>query len=493
MTLVDGVADDVTRSLASVYAAEWSADVRELLFAPEGRGTAFSLDDGFDLMDEVVQDEELQTALVPLCLVDERSIACVVMEDGVLDYPAGVVVRLFLKRVPDHHQLAILDVDPLAYVHSLQIELGARAAGLALVLDEVGPAYEETYLANEKRPRDFVVRPVRVACQNVIVGLAAIAQDSAFDGLSVVAWQTCEVPHVATHEANRALAALMLADAFQNGGTMEIRFDRPARLAIGEELRDIGPHPEGGVPASLKRFGRSVGVDLGSSDDASISPAEARDLFLAVTPMPPGLRSRIAGAVERRGITPERLCFTLLSQTWREIELDFLLGCSDRAGSILEGGASWENRSARQAEMEISRCAVTIGMLYRRLNGRDAAGAEGTRVVEDVSLGVDWVVDEDLGAVTFHGLEPGSPIPWGRGERLGDETHLTAFPRSQVSDETRALIADRAERGPVALVVPLDARISDVADVRLLRCPDRTADLDKTVEARLLTSRIARG
>lgn len=489
MTVVHDAAD-VTRSLAAIYAADWSAEVRELLFAPDG--TAFSLDDGFDLMDEVVADEALQSALVPLCLVDERSIACVVVEPDTLDLPPGTVVRLFLKRVPDQHQLALLDVDPIAYVDSLQHELTARQAGLDLVLDEIGPAYQEAYLAQEKRPRDFVVRPVRIACQNVIVGLAAIAQDSAFDGLSVVAWQTCEVPHVATHEANRALAALMLADAFQNGGTMEIRFDRRAKIAIGEGIREVGPHPEGGVPASLRRFGRTVGLELGASDRASISPAEARGLFLAVTPMPAGLESRVIAAVEQRGITPERLCFTLLSQTWREIELDFILACSDRAGSILEGGASWENRSARQAEMEVSRCALMVGMLYRRLNGRDAAGAEGARVIEDVSLGVDWAIDEDLGAVTFGGLEPGTDLPWTPGGSLG-ETDLTVFPRSQVSDETRALVADHAARGAVAIVVPLDTRISDVPGVPTLRCPDRTADLDKTVEGRLLTSRIARG
>ena len=94
----------------------------------------------------------------------------------------------------------------------------------------------------------------------MIVALAAFAQDSAFDGLSVVAWQTCEVPHVATHEANRALAALTLCDAFKSGGTMEIRFDRPARLTSTAGRIVFHGHPENAVPASLRRYGRTVGV-----------------------------------------------------------------------------------------------------------------------------------------------------------------------------------------------------------------------------------------
>ena len=205
-----------------VYATDWSESVSEVLFAPAGFGTTFTLDDAYGLIGSRL-DGPLADALLPLCLVDEGSLACVVMSDALDGLDPAAVVRLHLGDVSDDVQLRLLDIDPLLYVYSLQEELAARPVGLSRVLDEIGPAYEETYLSKEKRPRDFVVRPVRIACQNVIVALGAIAQDASFDGLSVTAWQTCEVPHVATHEANRALAALTLADAFQNGGTMEIR------------------------------------------------------------------------------------------------------------------------------------------------------------------------------------------------------------------------------------------------------------------------------
>jgi hypothetical protein len=112
----------------------------------------------------------------------------------------------------------------------------------------------------------LIVRPVRIACQNVIVGLAAIAQDSSFDGLLAVAWQTCEVAHVAANEANRALAALTLCDVFQKGGTMDIRFDRKAHVKLHGEDHFFDEHPENGVPTSLRRFGRVVGVELGVDD-----------------------------------------------------------------------------------------------------------------------------------------------------------------------------------------------------------------------------------
>ncbi len=487
---------DLVQSLGLIYAASWGPDVREILLAPAGFGTRYSLGDAYQMIAD--RGIALPDQLLPLCVVDERSLACVFTQDqGESGFSAGDVVRVHLTDVDPRHQCAPLDVHPLAYMSSLQAELAARKDGLRRVLDQIGPAYQEAYLSKEKRPRDFIIRPVRIACQNVIVGLAAFAQDSTFDGLSVVAWQTCEVPHVATHESNRALAALMLCDAFQNGGTMEIRFDRDARLSVGGMRVVYHGHPERAVPASLRRYGRAVGVYLGHEDPAAISPAEARNLFLAVTPMPAELRARVDDAVATRGISPERICFSLLSQIWREPEMDFILAATARAGSILDGGAPWTDRAARQVESEVCRSAVMIGMLFRRFNSTDAAGdaSSAVRVVEDQTKGVTWHVDADRGAVTFQGLETAAAVPWARGVIGADQ--LTVFPRTALTGGLADAVARADSPGLKAVLLPADVPLpparDDVADILVLRCPDRLADIDKNIEARLLMSRISRG
>ena len=483
--------DDLLRSLGIVYASEWRTEVRDLLLAPDEFRTRHTLGDAYQLISKC--GVELPEFLLPLAIVDERSIACVVMRpEGA--YAAGEVVRVHLADVPADLQCMRVDVHPVAYLGSLQQEFAARQDGLRRMLDHIGPEYRETYLARDKRPRDFVIRPVRIACQNVIVGLAAFAQDSAFDGLSVVAWQTCEVPHVATHEGNRALAALTLCDAFRNGGTMEIRFDRDARLSSHGRHVVYHGHPEKAVPASLRRYGRTVGVYLGEEDPAAITPAEARELFLAVTPMPAGLRARVEGAVATRGISPERICFSLLSQIWREPELDFILAASGRASSILEGGAPWTDRVSRQAEAEVCRAAVMTGMLFRRLNSTDATGdaSSAIRVVEDRSKGVTWHVDEVKGAVTFRGLDTAVPVPWTHGTGGADE--ITVFPRTAVTSDLARAVAAGDSPGLKAVLVPADVPSPpDAGGVVVLRCPDRLADIDKDIERRLLTSRISRG
>lgn len=478
-------------TLAEIYSRSWSRETEALLFKPVGDSRSSSIDFALDIVERET-GRVLSEWLLPLMWVDEASIACVTIDTND-NSRIGEVRRLHLRAVPEGTQLRLLDVDSLLYVESVDEELVARPKGLRRVLDQVGPAFENSHLKDERRPRDYVVRPVRIACQNVIVALGAITQDSSFDGLSVPAWQTCEVPHVATHEANRALAALTLCDAFQNGGTMEIRFDRKARINHKGGPLTYDGHPEGRVPASLRRFGRTVGIPLGVEDPASISPREARSLFLAITPMPGELRAYVERATSRSRIAPERICFLLLSQVWREVEMEYLLAVSGRSGSILAGGDHWRDRTARQAESEVCRSAVMAGMLHRRLNNMDAAAAgdSAVRVVEDRSKGIRWVTHPAVGAVTFPGLESTDAVPWTRG--LTDVDTLTVFPRSSVNALTLEQIASADVPGHKALLVPADEASAVTPGVSVLRCPDRIADIDRNIEERLLKSRISRG
>lgn len=483
------------RSLALTRLTPWGPSTRDLLI---------SATPGDDQIRDVqgavaaVLSDKVARSLLPLAVVDEASVACTVT--AALSYRGhsllpGTVVRVFFTDVADGHQLSVLDVDPLLYVHSLEEELAARDLGLSRMLDEVGPAYERTYIDHEKRPRDFVVRPVRIACQNVIVALAAIAQDSTFDGLSVPAWQTCEVPHVATHEGTRALAALTLCDAFARGGTMEIRFDRRASITLDGKTITYPGHPEGRVPASLRRYARTVGLALGTEDPAAITPQEARDLFLAVTPMPADLRTRVHQAAAHAGLSPERACYALLSQVWREVEIDMLLTTSEHAASILAGGADWTDRAARQAESDATRAALMAGMYYRRLNGRDtAAASDGVRIVEDVSAGVTWNVDQRTATLTYVMTTP-TPVPWNDPSTpLPATTTLIVAPRVHVTENDLAHLRACADAGqPAALLLPQDVAAPPTpGKVPVLRCPDRLADLDRAIEEKLLTSRIAR-
>ncbi len=211
--------------------------------------------------------------------------------------------------------------------------------------------------------------------------------------------------------------------------------------------------------------------------------------------MPGGLERRLHEAVSRGLASPERLCYTLLAQVWRDIEVDFLLATSERAGGILRGGANWEFRSQRQAEAQLARAGLMTGMLHRRLDTKDAAGAaDEARVLEDSRAGVTWSVIEELGAVMFEGLHA-EPMPWQEGAAECQEGgSLIVCPRPLPTAEDVAAVRSLTEIAPAALVIPSDGELSglDTTDIVVLRCPDRLGELDFAIEKNLLKLRLAR-
>lgn len=423
--------------------------------------------------------------LVPIMPVDEASIACLVCSpsgQSWLPPDFGCIVRWHLADVPPRAQRRVLDVSLGEYGKTVRQDLDARADGKAQLLKIARNAEQ---VAASRKLRSFDSRPIRLAVQNVIVGLAAVRHDSNFDGLAVDAWQACEVPHVNAHEGARGLLAMTLTEAFRAGGTMEIRFDQ---------------HPEGGIPAVLRQFARVNNIEL--RDSKAISPAESRELLHAVAQMPEELRRLVDGAAADGVLTPERACFLLLSKVWRPIELEFILSVSSRAGFILSGGTDPLNRGAAQAEYDVCRSALMVGMLTERLASPEGH-AQSTTVLEDSRIQVRWAVHPESGLVT---LEPGSetPIPW-IARALDPDEHpmllspgrrliVIARPRFDKAPlPTASDLPSRNSAQVVAYLTPRDVVVpNDQSDVVFLACPDSVRDLDVAIETRLRSARVGR-
>lgn len=426
--------------------------------------------------------------LLPLLLVDDMSIACAVCEysNSEKTTNTGKVVRWHLGDIDPIYQGAILDNNVTAYLKSVAAELQDHSGKYHKITGKVSRDYQRK-IAEGIKPKSWNRRPVQLACQNVVVGMADFQHDSLFEGLRVSNYLTCEVPHLATHEANRAMSAMILCDAFQSGGTMEIRFGPSKRE---EEV----------VPPVLRRFGRSLGIDLGKEDEKAITPVEARELFLAVTRIPEDLRRRVEDITDRGTISPERICFTLLASVWPDIELDYLLATSSRVDFILEGGAPFECHGERLAEQEVSRAALMAGMLFRCLDTADPANdpENSVRGFSDNRHGVSWKIDGYHGAVSLMSV-PAGKLTWrssGRKEialNWGDT--LVIVPRGFPTPDDVELVkylSRGSDKIVAALLLPADM-VNVVPDnIPVLVCPDRLSALDSAIEAKLLRLRLGR-
>jgi hypothetical protein len=251
------------------------------------------------------------------------------------------------------------------------------------------------------------------------------------------------------------------------------------------------------IPPALSRFARTIGVRLGETEATCITPEEARELFLAVTPVPDDLRLRSDDLIDRGIISPERLCYVLMSGVWTAIELDYIIATSSRIESIMRGGAPVERRAARQAELETCRAATMLGMLHRFLTNSDAAGSAGVRIFEDQSAQVSWSINDEHGAIVF-AANHAFALPWWSAHQSGAEVErgsLICIPRGLPTRDDHALAirlqADFPEAA-VALLVPADMASLVPAAVPTMVCPDRLAEIDTGVERRLTTLRIGR-
>ncbi|MDI6623094.1 MAG: hypothetical protein QME55_00050 [Brevundimonas sp.] len=454
-----------------------------LVYWPDERPHRMGISQGFEILESGFDPPPPN--LIPLLPVDDRSIACAVCvsqekwcgKDAPQPGPAPcVVVRWHLDLIPADEQGALLDSDASQYLETVAAEFAARP-GVMRRVHAIAEGYRKEYVAEDRRPRGGVQRPIQLACQNVIIGLATVQHEPRFDGLRVDNYLTCEAPHLAAHEANRAMLALVLCDAFQNGGTMEIRFGRD-------------------IPPALRRYARSLGLPAGEQERGTLTPEESRRLFMAVTPMPDDLRARCAVLMDRGVLAPERLCYTLMSGVWSTVELDFILATTPRAPSILMGGCDRTDRSARLAESETCRAALMVGMFMRRLGSQDkaAGGPEGVRVFEDRADRVLFTVLDSYGAVAVEG---GSAMPWSTAAAAEPAAGrpMIVVPRGLPTPADEAILRKLAADFPaadVALLVPTDLADLLTAEVPCIRCPDGLAELDQQIEGRLRSLRIGR-
>ena len=407
--------------------------------------------------------------LLPLLYLDEASYAAVVCAPSNALPPGtsvGSVVRCYVTPVEDRHQMAILDTSAVAFLQSLNEELQSRQAGLEK-LDSIATDYQRRFGKSGEVPRAIDVRPIRLACQNVVVGVGAFRHDRATDALQVPVWQTCEVPHVVAHEGNRAMAALMLCDAFQSGGTMEI---------------DFGDHPERRVPASLRRFGRTRGVVLGAANQRTISPAESRELMNAVTPMPPETKQRLRAFCEWSGTSSERVCYLLLSGVWSCIELDYLVNvATELAPSILNGGTGRLNRIQHQREIMACRAASAVGLLHKRLSNATTA-SEGHDALEDRRIDIGWTLHGN--AVTLWRRD-GHELP-----ELGSQARktMTALPSTWPGV---GIPTPEDTVGNAVLLIPRDMNDPSWSG-ETWTLPATINELDRASDSRLMRAKVGR-
>ena len=384
-----------------------------------------------------------------------------------------------------------------------------------------------------KLPRANAWRPYRFAIQDVIFAATAIRHSQELKCTEVDVFLTDDfIEGYDEYAATRALALLLLSEAFRCGVPLALRF--------------TGNVEGGRVPRALLQLAQRQGIRIPDPQAGWLRPAEGSQLYAALTGFPQTLRLRIQQLTDDGLLSIERACYMIHHGVWTVPEVEGLIRGSPYPDLILNGNPQPEQRHIYHHVKIHTRAAILGGYLDRALLVRhsDTVGDAATNAeprpgvyggdkdmdgnpkqeVEDDERNLGIAFDEHLFARIYNcpADQDPAPIP----DWFAARQRPTAFPRAiEPGHELVALLRPRDVGGlahhlaedidqarqeaprrhtgaVVALLVPQDfqelpdgkrqelIKLAATAEIAVLVCPENAKTLDDYAREKLKRSRI---
>lgn len=290
-------------------------------------------------------------------------------------------------------------------------------------------------------PRGHVWRPYRFCVQDVLLGVTVVRHDRKYNRLEVDVFLTASMAEYEPDSGCRALALIILSDAYKCGGSMEIKF--------------TGNVEGGRVPEELRDLANRVGVWLAHADKGGVTPGEARSLYLTLTGFRPEIREMILTMDKERKASAAGACYAVHHGVWTVPELEAILLSCRFPNTILRGGFPPEAWHLFHYDLLQVRNALLGGYLDRRLRRREHNLQEEEMAVvelEDDENAVEISFDADHHAKVYRLSEgdDGISIPW-----LADDSRpctllpghrLWVLPRARDVEDLRRLLSRDLDR-----------------------------------------------
>jgi hypothetical protein len=259
------------------------------------------------------------------------------------------------------------------YLYQIAWELRALDQSLHTLRGHMAAFAEDFDYEHEgtgKLPRAHDWRPYRFCSQDIVLGAHVQRHVRGGNYLEVDVFLPIDVWPFEPGGSLLGLTTSVLADAYQCGGSMEIRFT--ANVDGGQ------------VPRKLQALAAALGAPIKPESLARrrLDPVDSRRLFVALTDFSPAARERLAAADAR----PERACFVVQRGIWSKPEAEALLLSHPDAERVFAGAVPPEARILFQQDLLHARAALLAGYLDRALALREheLSGTETLALEDDV-------------------------------------------------------------------------------------------------------------
>jgi hypothetical protein len=209
---------------------------------------------------------------------------------------------------------------------------------------------------------------------------------------------TASIPEYEPDSGVRALALLLLSDAYKCGGSMAIRFTKDVE---GDN-----------VPRDLVSLASGEGIQLQYIEDGLVTPEEAVQLYAALTGFSSEIQSEL-NTLERSGrLSTAMVCYAIQNGKWDRSEVEAILRTAPDPGGLLSGGYRPELRQLYLQGLYYGRAAALFGSLDRHLRYRAHSQSEGVVHLEDDERALELHLDGETFLATYTSLSEPLPLPW---------------------------------------------------------------------------------
>ncbi len=256
---------------------------------------------------------------------------------------------------------------------------------------------EFNFMVGGKLPRKHQSRSYRFCVQDVVLGITVLSLNQ-INQVEVDVFLTASIPEYESDSGARALALMLISEAFHSGGTMEIKFTKNVE--------------SGHVPQELVHLASNVGVEFSNINEGIISSSETIQFYIALTGFSPQMRELLRSLDESGRISAVQVCYSIQRGIWERSEVEAIVLTAPNSARLLSGWGKPEYRHLNFQDVVNGRGAVLYGNLLRHLRARSHSLGEKLTLLEDDDRELEVSLDGDSYAATFLCQQEDIKIPW---------------------------------------------------------------------------------
>lgn len=224
----------------------------------------------------------------------------------------------------------------------------------------------------------------RCCVHDLVVGLTAFRYNESFNGIEVDTFLSTEHRDYENGHGTKALIALILADAYKNGTSMEVRFR------------------EKNIPKNLLSVLKSFDIKLQNQNEGIISHSESISIFSSLLGIQSDTKEKIQTLEKAKEATLQGVCFLINSRVWTTEEVNWLIINAPRVKAIIFGRDNPENRINYSESLSLGRCALALTKFKEKvqISSEDETNELEIKITNQLflvssfkSCSVDWLKD----------------------------------------------------------------------------------------------------